>query len=578
VDSEPKRMITGRFAAVLFLAFLLVWMPALKIVFYNPKDSLGIADLAIISLGIAACIAIIALLVLWHRTFGLLVIYLLLGLLAAATINTFLVPSDAAVLDGATLAAGISTPKVAITLAVVAGSIAAWFLRDRSAKIVMTTFVAVLAYAVIFSGTALWKTPIHAPAIRVSSGESILNLSPERNILVISFDQMQGSVVAGLIKRHPDIAAKFDGFTVFKDAASVYPNTNYSMASVLTGQMPKYKVDDLDHAISTQNIIRESIKKGYAAGFTMAERECDICLPKYPPGFAAGGVINKAIQLFTVASQQAFGGGDTVAVVMGAFLGRRLGPTTAKYSWKLDIPAFLDTIENLQVSSQQPVVQYRHYYATHQPVVHSTKCKVRSETWIKKNQSLGGVRREVACVLRSFGRLLDKLKEKGIYDQTMIILVSDHGNEMNINSNQGKSAASLLFPGSATAGDGNVKPAGAYNPTLVFKDFGARGQVREVSDHASLLDVSATVCEAIGGCDLALEGQSLRVEIPADRVRRYWRYFGGKEHLKDRYHYGLDEWWEIRSFSGSLVSGLVPSLQQPIGPIEDHSNSTPAMP
>jgi len=153
-------MITGRFAAVLFLAFLLVWMPALKIVFYNPKDSLGIADLAIISLGIAACIAIIALLVLWHRTFGLLVIYLLLGLLAAATINTFLVPSDAAVLDGATLAAGISTPKVAITLAVVAGSIAAWFLRDRSAKIVMTTFVAVLAYAVIFSGTALWKTPI----------------------------------------------------------------------------------------------------------------------------------------------------------------------------------------------------------------------------------------------------------------------------------------------------------------------------------------------------------------------------------------------------------------------------------
>jgi hypothetical protein len=565
-------MIAGRFAVVLFLAFFLVWTPALKVVFYNPDESLGIADLAIASLGIAAVIGIAALPVLWFRSLGLLAIYLLLGLLTAATINTFLVPSEAAVLDGDSMAAasGISALRVAITLTALVGSIAAWFLRDRAASMLKAISVAVIAYAVIFSGTALWKTPLHASALLADSSESVLKLSPERNILVISFDAMQGSIATRVIERDPGIATEFDGFTVFSDVASVYPNTGYSLPSVLTGRLPKNEADNLDHALSTQNFLRESIKKGYAAGFSIADKVCDICLPKFPPNFGKKNILNKAAQLFTLASQQAFGGGDAVAIVLAPFLDMPLGPTAAKYSWKLDVGVFLDTIENLQVTSQQPVVQYRHYYATHQPAVHNTKCKVGNEAWIKKNQTANGVAKEVTCVLRSFGRLLAQLKEEGIYDQTMIILTSDHGSALGINSDRSKGAAALLFPGSDALGDDNIKAAGSYNPTLFFKDFGARGQVRVVSDHASLLDVPATVCEAIGGCDLALEGQSLRAEIPADRVRRYWRYFGGAKDRysggEDRLHHGLDDWWEIRSFSGTLASGLVPSLQQPARP------------
>jgi hypothetical protein len=342
---------------------------------------------------------------------------------------------------------------------------------------------------------------------------------------------------------------------MFKDAASVYPNTNHSIASVLTGRMPKNNADNASQAMSGQNFIRESVKKGYAAGFSIGDTVCEICVAKFPSRFVKKSILNKAAQLFTVASQQAFGGGDTVATVLGVLLGQPRAPTAVRYNWKLDIPVFLDTVENLQVS---------HYFATHQPAVHNTKCKVRGEAWIRKNQNLDGVQKEVTCALRSFSRLLDKLKEEGIYDRTMIILISDHGNEMNINVSRSRNAALLLFPGSGVTGDENTKPAGAYNPTLFFKDFEAGGQIREVSDHASILDVPATVCAAIGGCDLALEGQSLRAEIPSNRVRRYWRYFGGKEYLRERCRGGLDEWWEIRSFSGSLASGLVPSLQQPV--------------
>jgi arylsulfatase A-like enzyme len=255
-----------------------------------------------------------------------------------------------------------------------------------------------------------------------------------------------------------------------------------------------------------------------------------------------------------------------VAFLTQPFVRQKLGPTAVKASWKLDADAFQASVRNAHLTSDRPVVQYRHYFATHQPILYDKDCRVTDELNVQSNQSLAGAEGEVTCVLTRFGEFVDKLKQLGVYDRTMLFLVSDHGYETNINASKEPLAREFLFPGSATLGPMNIKPAGAYNPSLFFKDFGQRGPLREVGAPASLIDVSATVCAAMDGCGFPVEGRSLKDPIPNDRVRRYWRYFGGGdtrfEGGEDRLHRGMGKWWERRSFTGTIPAGLVPSLAQ----------------
>ena len=102
-------------------------------------------------------------------------------------------------------------------------------------------------------------------------------------------------------------------------------------------------------------------------------------------------------------------------------------------------------------------------------------------------------------------------------------LDGDHGYDGPINTRRYQNladsssfdAADLLFYGSAFSGADNFKAAGTYNATLLFKDFGSRGALQVSDAPASLLDIAATVCDAIGGCAAELEGASLRRPLPA---------------------------------------------------------------
>lgn len=70
------------------------------------------------------------------------------------------------------------------------------------------------------------------------------------------------------------------------------------------------------------------------------------------------------------------------------------------------------------------------------------------------------------------GRWMDHLKEIGVYDNTRIIIVSDHGWPL-------EHYEDMLFLDGANAGaEYNPEDAMAYNPVLFVKDFGATGDFK----------------------------------------------------------------------------------------------------
>ena len=70
------------------------------------------------------------------------------------------------------------------------------------------------------------------------------------------------------------------------------------------------------------------------------------------------------------------------------------------------------------------------------------------------------------------GNWMDYLKELGVYDNTRIVIVSDHGWPL------GNFEDMLFLDGSNTGAEYNPEDAMAYNPVLFVKDFGAKGEIK----------------------------------------------------------------------------------------------------
>ncbi|MGH7146331.1 MAG: YidC/Oxa1 family membrane protein insertase [Nitrospiraceae bacterium] len=82
------------------------------------------------------------------------------------------------------------------------------------------------------------------------------------------------------------------------------------------------------------------------------------------------------------------------------------------------------------------------------------------------------------CYLRAVSGWFQWMKREGVYDNTKIIIASDHGAE-------------------------DYSPAwhtGAVNPLMMVKDFGARGRLKSSDRLVYNADVISLICSAVGGC------------------------------------------------------------------------------
>ena len=93
--------------------------------------------------------------------------------------------------------------------------------------------------------------------------------------------------------------------------------------------------------------------------------------------------------------------------------------TTRTYSAIFDL-----FLENLTTDQRAGSYNYFHVAGRHSPILFDENCA--SVGTQKENHE--NMRAQVTCTLLQLERLVQKLKQLGIYDETMIIMHSDHGN------------------------------------------------------------------------------------------------------------------------------------------------------
>ena len=151
--------------------------------------------------------------------------------------------------------------------------------------------------------------------------------------------------------------------------------------------------------------------------------------------------------------------------------------------YKLDIMQLRSFVENIRATQTRPTARLHHYLFTHEPVRFSETCDYVYGTGFRYVTAIPA---ETECAVSEIKALITKLKDEGIYDNTMIIFASDHGPECPLNF--------TFDPGSHRVSSRWC--LSRYQPFLMIKPFKATKPLQFNTAQVSLLDIAQTICSA----------------------------------------------------------------------------------
>lgn len=486
-------------------------------------------------------------------------------LLVVSVISVFFIPINLDAIDGGDALAFMVRKEslIALTIAFTVFVLYSIFLKGRFDKQIklLSTFSAV--YVLAFLGYATYGLESYVGYTGVS-GDYKLPLSSKQNVFVVSFDQIQGTAFKGLIEEDESVNKVFKDFTFYTDTASTYPNTNYSLSSVLLGRRAANAAEnfnaimasDSGFLVDAENAGAKVYTGRYGANKKYTCLTCANGSKKYNS--------EKSYELLRHATNISFGlDFGFLAKYLPASFKKELFGDTSIHAWKHDMHDFEELVSKAYIESSQTSVYFLHFLATHQPFTYDANCQIMNDAEIKKHQNPTGALLQMQCLSKQMDAFVDTLKSHNVYQDSLIILYSDHGYEKNINDfSRDLSNSSYFTETSGYVGsEGNIKPAGAYNPIFLIKYPNKQNEMLEHSSlPASLIDIAPTVCATLQCKKNDWQGFDLAKEKLENRTRDFWLYLGGSDMRasdgSSKLHGGLDTYWEVRKFDGSIFPNI----------------------
>jgi arylsulfatase A-like enzyme/Tfp pilus assembly protein PilF len=321
------------------------------------------------------------------------------------------------------------------------------------------------------------------------------------NVLLISIDTLRPDHLGCYGYEHiqtPNIDRLADEGYLFTDAIATVPLTLPSHASILTGLLPITSGvrDNGTFVLSDQftTIAEVLSERGYATGAFVASFVMDSRF-----GLGQGfGVYSDEMQSYSQAST---------------------------FQWpERRAEAVNDTACPWLRSATEPFFAFVHYYDPHDPYDPPEPYAAA----YPGNPYDG----EIAYTDSVVGELMETLKENDLYDNTLIVLVSDHGEGLNEHGESGHGV--LIY-------DSTMKVALIVK---LPKEYGLGGdlEIPAKTDYAvSLIDVFPTILDMLGiEEDHEVDGVSLVPVLEGDRIEPRMLYF------ESMYAYFYFKWSQLR--------------------------------
>jgi arylsulfatase A-like enzyme len=392
-----------------------------------------------------------------------------------------------------------------------------------------------------------------APPVRWQGPtDSMFELSRTRNVIHIVLDAFQSDVFGEILaEERPKLDRSLSGAVFFANHTGAFPTTIASMPAMLTGKvyrndrpLQRYMRDILKETSIFKSLRASGYRADAASGmyhgsesatnyvrlqrpyvsyneyiqFT-AWQLADLSLFRHAPHILRPAIHNDESWRL----QAVFGPGDTRtrqhhsvngAVVLDEFA-RRLRPAT-----------------------DEPVSKYLHVGIPHRPVVVDGNCNF---TGVKR-ATRAAFKEQARCAVNRVAQILDRLKEIGVYDNTFVVISSDHG----IGSPPPQFVNNRQTPMGEVA-----RIAGNAMALLVVKPLNSNGPVRISRAPTTITDIPATILDGVGVAPNLPGEPALKLAEDAQRVRPWAFYDWERDDWGQNYFPTLD----IIEINGPVLDG-----------------------
>ena len=392
----------------------------------------------------------------------------------------------------------------------------------RAAAFLAPLLLVLQAAALIWTGATMPKVRVEGTvkAYDIDPAPKF-SLSRDTNAFLIVLDEVQSDIFSELVTNDETLARIFEGFVYFPDAVAGGSYTELAIPALLTGRIydnsePKesflsaaYLNDSVfshlkrsgahvdiypwvgwanetiyfDEAIADNLVRKDGTESREAAALTEKGAKeivhlADLALFRSAPHFLKPVVYN-----------------DQRWLIMGLvsnFVSDEVKATVSTDN-EYETSVFADQAEReLRVDRDGRVFKYYHLKGGHSPLSVTEDLRVTTDPVPFSRQNYS---RQVRLSIQSLGRFFAQLERLGEFDDSLIVIASDHGSGMSPEVYLGTSAGTKLQspPGVAESRRNFAKDKARGVPLLLVKRAGSTGPMVVSQKAAAAVDVPATI-------------------------------------------------------------------------------------
>ncbi len=361
-------------------------------------------------------------------------------------------------------------------IGITAGIISFYYIQITNTLLRLSNW-ACLFFVIIFA-----LSTDKAPFLNYQQSEiELATFSKQKNVLVILLDSFQSDFLDEILKRKPEWADQLHGFTDYINAASTASGTLLSLPTIHSGQAYQLGQDLIEfyqNNIEQNSFLSALQKKGYRAlslnpymGYTPKGvarlNQNYLSCPHWGAFCEAAQLINYS--LFN-AVPHAF---KKYIYNEGFWLLSDYFPSSVEVSNQ----ALTALATHLNNQSSQPTVKFLHLYSAHAPAILDESCHLTHQAIWTREAALN----QAQCAMGHVIAVIQALKRQNLYDNTLILVIADHGAGLPKKPHQ----AILTATG---------------NPLFLFKPQHSRTPLTFSPTYLGLLDIKSIICESSQDC------------------------------------------------------------------------------
>ena len=353
-----------------------------------------------------------------------------------------------------------------------------------------------------------------------SSRQDVLyDFSPQQNVILLVLDGFRSDIFMEIIQEDPAIKNEFNDFVYFYNAAAAYPSTVLSIPNIFTGQY--YKNDIPLFQYIKESFLAHSLPKV----LTMNAFQVDLIPPEPEVIYCDDSIATncKALNTFEISHAHQILSllNVTLFRYVPTLLKRPFVRAGTKFYHEGSLNAMYSFMRHATADAEMPTFKYLHFSLPHAPLQINEDLQYEPLRPTHAN-----VKRQSKAALKIAANILSTLKTLHVFDQSLIMIISDHGfhPEMRFNSN--------LFGVTAGTLPSQFDPSELIpkaSALLLVKPFATSpfahsGELKMTDAPVALGDIPATVVQELG-LDPQFSGQSLfTISESASRTRTFFNH------------------------------------------------------